>query len=50
MLERELNRRKEVFSEYNGSYYDYINKSEKKIPTIFVILNGWELFNENYNI
>ena len=48
MLERELTRRKELFSEYGGAYIDYIASTGKKIPTIFVVLNGWDSFIETY--
>lgn len=49
MLDREIIRRKELFSEYGGNYIDYINNSGKKLPTIFIVLNGWESFAESYN-
>lgn len=48
MIERELSRRKELFSEYGGSYSDYIHNSGQKIPTIMVVLIGWEAFCETY--
>ncbi len=47
MLDREQVRRKELFSEYGGSYNDYIKNSGKKLPTIIVVLNGWEVFAES---
>ena len=49
MLEREQIRRKELFSEYGGSYNDYIKNSGKKLPTILVVLNGWDAFAESYS-
>jgi len=48
MVDREQIRRKEIFSEYGGSYNDYIKNSGKKMPTIIVVLNGWEAFAETY--
>ncbi len=48
MIEREQTRRKELFSEFGGSYSDYIHNSGKKIPTMIVVLNGWEAFAESY--
>ena len=48
MVEREQIRRKELFSEYGGSYVDYIKTSGKKIPMMFIVLNGWEAFAETY--
>lgn len=48
MVERELNRRKEIFSEFGGSYLDYIKTSGEKLPMLFIVLNGWEAFAETY--
>lgn len=48
MIERELTRRKELFSEYSGSYFEFVRKSGQKLPTIFVVLIGWEAFCETY--
>ncbi len=47
MLEREMNRRKELFSEYGGSYVSYIQQSKEKLPLIVTVLNGYEAFMEN---
>lgn len=47
MLDREQIRRKELFSEYGGSYNEYIKNSGKKLPTILVVLNGWDSFAES---
>ena len=49
MIEREQTRRKELFSEYGGSYIEYIKNSGKKIPMLFIVLNGWEAFAESYS-
>ena len=48
MIEREQIHRKELFSEFGGSYTEYIQNSGKKLPMIFVVLNGWEAFAETY--
>lgn len=48
MLEREINKRREIFSEYGGSYASYMKTDRKKIPLIVTVLNGYESFIENY--
>ena len=48
MLDREIIRRKEIFSDYGGSYTEYIKTSEQKLPLIITVLNGWEAFSETY--
>ena len=47
-IERELNKRKELFKEYNGSYLSYIKQSKNKLPLIVTIINNYENFVENY--
>ncbi len=47
-IEREINKRKELFKEYNGSYEQYIKQSGNKIPLIVTIINNYESFVENY--
>lgn len=47
MLEKEINKRKELFAEYGGSYDSYIKQSNEKLPLIVTILNGYEGFMEN---
>lgn len=47
MLDREINKRKELFSNYGGTYTEYIKSSNKKLPLIITILNGYEAFLEN---
>ena len=48
MLDREINKRRELFSEYGGSYVSYISNSDKKLPLIVVVLNSYESFAENF--
>ena len=47
-IEREINKRKELFKKYGGSYETYLKQSEYKLPLIVVIINGYESFMENY--
>lgn len=49
MLEREINKRKEILSKYNGNYQTYIKSSANKMPLIVVVLNNYESFLENYD-
>ena len=46
-LEKEIRKRKELFSEYSGSYEMYCKKSGKTVPLIVTILNSYESFMEN---
>ena len=47
-ISKELDRRKKLFSDYNGSYNLYIKNSGKTLPQIIIILNNYEALNENY--
>ena len=47
MIEKELDRRKELFSDYNGTYKEYCRLSQEKLPVINIIINGYEIFTEN---
>jgi len=49
MLVRELSKRKELFSNYGGTYEKYINSGNDKLPMMFFILNGYESFTENFS-
>ena len=49
MLQKEIAVRKNLFADYNGDYEFYINNSGKMIPSIVVIINNYEGFNESYN-
>lgn len=49
MLQKEIATRKDLFADYNGDYDFYINNSGKMIPSIIVIINNYEAFNETYN-
>ena len=48
MLNKEMERRKELFSDYAGSYNEYINNSGKKLPLIVTVINNYEIFEENF--
>ena len=49
MLASEIERRKDLFTEYAGSYVEYINSSGNKLPLIVTIINSYEIFTENYS-
>mgnify|MGYP004505174037 FL=1 len=49
MLERELNKRRSILSNYGGSFTTYNSRNANKLPLIFVILNGYESFFESFN-
>ena len=48
MIRDEINKRKRLFVEYGGDYDLYIKNSGKIIPTIIVIINLYEAFDEMY--
>lgn len=48
MLDREMERRKKLFSDYAGSYQEYCKSSGNKEPMIMVIINSFENFQESY--
>ena len=47
-IEREINKRKELFKEYNGSYEQFLKQSNQKLPLIVTVINNFESFAENY--
>lgn len=47
MLYEEMDRRKDLFANYSGSYVDYCNNSGNKLPLLVVIINNYEVFVEN---
>ena len=49
MMLQELSRRKDLFSDYGGNYKDYINESGKKLPLITIVINGYDVMNENFS-
>ncbi len=46
MLDKEITRRKEMFSEFGGNYMSYIKDSGKKLPLIITVLNAFETYAE----
>lgn len=48
MLTNELESRKKLFQEYNGNYSFYVNQSKNKLPSVLLLLTGYENFKENY--
>ena len=48
MLQREMENRKVLFSEYGGDYGNYCKNSDKQLPNIVVIMNNYSAFAEQY--
>lgn len=48
MLKKEMVIRKEILSEYNGDYKQYLKMASKPMPMIVIIMNNYEVFSENY--
>ena len=46
MIDKELDRRKELFVDYAGSYVNYIQQSGNKLPLINIVINNYEVFSE----
>ena len=49
MIDKLINERRELFSEYNGDYYNYCKNSGKTVPTIVVVINNYESYQETYS-
>ena len=49
LLDEEMDKRKELFADYAGSYTNYIKMSNQKLPLIVTIINAYEVFAENYS-
>ena len=49
MVSDEIERRKELFTEYAGSYKEYIENSGQKLPLIVTIINNYDIFVENFS-
>ena len=47
LVEDEIERRKELFVDYGGSYKNYINESGNKLPLVITIINNYEIFYES---
>ena len=48
LVETEIDRRKKIFQDYNGSYRFYCDNSGNKLPTILFVLAGYENFKDTY--
>jgi S-DNA-T family DNA segregation ATPase FtsK/SpoIIIE len=49
MLYKEIDKRKDVLSEFGGDYKEFISQSDNKLPSIIVVINNYDSFQENYN-
>ena len=49
MLLKEIENRKELFSDYAGNYVNYCSSSDNKLPLIVIVINSYEILTENYN-
>ncbi len=48
MLYSEMNKRKKLFTPYNGNYDDYIQSSGNNLPNIVAVINSMEVLGEAY--
>ena len=48
MLSSTIEERKSLFSDYNGDYESYCKNSGKTVPSIVVIINNYESYQETY--
>jgi len=48
MLQEEVEKRKKLFSNYNGEYELYCKKSGNTLPTIVVVINNFEAYQDTY--
>ena len=46
-LEKQIQKRKDMFADYNGSYKEYCKNSGHKLPLIVTVLNAYESFMES---
>ena len=49
MIQSEIENRKSLFKEYNGSYSTYCKTTGNTIPNIVIIINNFEAYIENYS-
>ena len=48
-IKTEIDFRRKKFLQFNGSYEDFITKSEQKIPNLVIVINQFDIFAELYN-
>lgn len=46
--EKEMDRRRETYSDFGGSYRNYIENSGNTEPLLVFVINNYEIFQENY--
>ncbi len=49
MLTKMIEERKKLFSNYNGDYLTYCKKSGKSVPTVILIINNFEAYQETFS-
>lgn len=47
LIDKEIDRRKALFTEYGGNYRDYLKESGQKLPLIVLVVNYYEAFAES---
>lgn len=47
MVNDEIEKRKELFADYNGNYTSYLQESGKQLPRWVVVINYWDVFQDN---
>ena len=50
MLNDIMETRKQLFVDYNGDYINYCERSGKILPAIIVMVNNYEVFQDNYSM
>lgn len=48
MLNNMMEQRKNLFSNYGGNFFNYNTKSGSKVPSIIIILNNFEAYQDTY--
>ena len=48
MISQIMEQRRKTFADFGGDYISYCKSSGKIVPNIIVIINGFEVFTENY--
>ncbi len=49
IVSSEIERRKDLFADYSGSYVEYIKSSGNKEPLMVIVINNYEVFTETYS-
>ena len=49
LIEKELEKRKKLFIDYNGDFQNYIARSGKKIPYILLFINNYDVFQDAFD-